>query len=346
MKMNNTAVIIPISVVDKDAKEFINLCLKGGFGVIVAYIGDGTPELAEGVICLDFCGEGVGCAVRKSIAYARDKSKLENLSLICEPSPCIFDELENTLAEHLRHPYALTVCSVGKYANDTFLSKLGGFVTNTAYKFISGGRLNDLQPQIRCFSRCLFDKLSSVRGNGEEYYLNMLIELSLDNFEVFGVQRMENAEFHRKRIRFAKLFGMIFPYAFVSRFVKFALSSLFAFVIDYIILEFVHFNLSRTALSPPAVTTFSQFTARVFSSSVNFFVNYKIVFKAKGNLISSAVKYFSTVGLILLLQMGIMAVFDSFLKISIIFTPIIVQAITFFINYNIQRHIVYRRKRQ
>ena len=81
--------------------------------------------------------------------------------------------------------------------------------------------------------------------------------------------------------------------------------------------------------------------ARLISATVNYSINRNIVFKSKNSIISSLIKYILLALIVIVLNTIILKL------ISIFITPYIAKILTeiilFFINYQVQSKIIFKR---
>ncbi len=124
--------------------------------------------------------------------------------------------------------------------------------------------------------------------------------------------------------------------------IKFAGSSLLAFLIDYVMVLL----LSACTKSLPAsvALAISVVGARLVSASVNFTINRKVVFKGDEKLGKAILKYAALAVFILAANYGLLHVTTIGLKWPLAFAKILVETVLFFVSYAVQGKFVYRKK--
>ena len=138
----------------------------------------------------------------------------------------------------------------------------------------------------------------------------------------------------------------IFNKQIKPRLILFSVSSLVAFAVDWLVYQILYREFVLAGIDPIIVDIIAYSTARVVSSVLNFYINYRFVFEGRGGLLASLIKYAINVFVILALQNVILFVLNTLLGLNVLYTPIITQVITFPINYLIQKYIVYPKNRE
>ncbi len=156
------------------------------------------------------------------------------------------------------------------------------------------------------------------------------------------------------------LFGYlkcIFIICFV--FIKFMISSVSAFLLDYSLailgytvwspvlvslLENLSINLPCVLLDKEIISTA---IARIISSIYNYFINKKVVFSAEKNVskLSTACKYFTLVLIIWVFNTIILKLATTALGISFPIAKIIADIIMYFVSFTVQRDIIFHNKK-
>lgn len=156
------------------------------------------------------------------------------------------------------------------------------------------------------------------------------------------------------------LFGYlkcIFIICFV--FIKFMISSVSAFVLDYslAILGYTIWSpilvglLENLSINMPWVMydkeIISTAIARIISSIYNYFINKKVVFSAEKNVsrLSTACKYFTLVLIIWVFNTIILKLATTALGISFPIAKIIADVIMYFVSFTVQRDIIFHNKK-
>lgn len=212
-------------------------------------------------------------------------------------------------------------------------SKLGNNITKVVYRLATGVRVSDTQTGLRGFSDRLTKRLLAVSGDRYEYETNMLMELARDGTRILEVPIKTvyidgNASSHFDPIKDSvKIYKEI---------LKFSASSLAGFCADYLL--YILFSV----LTGSAV--FSNITARVFSSSLNFTLNRKFVFKSDKSLLTSAFQYFALAAGILTANTLLLILLTEKLSLNIYLAKILVECTMFIFSFIAQRTVVFAKK--
>lgn len=125
--------------------------------------------------------------------------------------------------------------------------------------------------------------------------------------------------------------------------IKFSCSSFIAFLTDYLlytaILLWVEPRINFVNL------TFANIAARIVSSSVNFTINRKFVFKSNSNLQKSAAQFFSLAAFILFCNSVVLNFLANILNINHYFAKIITEMFFFLFNYTIQNFVIFKKNK-
>ena len=220
-------------------------------------------------------------------------------------------------------------------------SKLGNTITKYIYFFVSGLFLNDTQCGLRAFPVSTIPFLLSIKGDRYEYEMNMLLlakknGLSIKEVPIETIYIDDNSGSHFNPVKDAiKIYGEIF---------RFSLSSLLAFIIDYAaygILSLV-FALFPTNL----MLILSNIGARLISSTVNFNINKKFVFKHSEKGKGSLIRYFNLAAGILGLNTLILLGLNTFSGGNIYLLKLVTEIVCFFISFIVQKLFVFKMNKE
>ncbi len=125
--------------------------------------------------------------------------------------------------------------------------------------------------------------------------------------------------------------------------VKFASSSFTAFLIDYAIYSLI--LMIGTDRINFINLTFANITARVISSSVNFTINRKFVFKSNKNVQKSAAQFFTLAAIILCCNSVVLNFLANILDINHYIAKIMTEMFFFAFNYTIQNFVIFRKRK-
>ena len=212
-------------------------------------------------------------------------------------------------------------------------SKLGNSVTRVVYRLATGVGVSDTQTGLRAFSDRLTKRLLAIPGDRYEYETNMLMELARDNTRILEVPIKtiyidDNSSSHFDPIRDSvKIYKEI---------LKFSASSLAGFAADYI--AFAILSLLTGSV------VFSNITARLISSVLNFNLNRKFVFKSEKSLAASALQYFTLAAFILAMNTALLTLLTAKLGVNVLLAKIMVECIMFTVSYWAQRMVIFKKK--
>ncbi len=211
--------------------------------------------------------------------------------------------------------------------------RLGMFTTRTVMRAIGGLKLSDSQSGLRGIPRSLLPQLLRLRTVGYDFELDMLlvakhqgtgiVEVPIRRLDVDGEPgRHFNPVRDSLRIYYV--------------FLRFNLSSMAAFLVDYSLFALLH--LAGASLA------FSQFGARAVSSLFNYLVNRHFVFKADQASWGSLLLYYATVVLVAACSYGLILLMSETLDMSVYLAKLIADTGLYIASFAIQREFVFRRR--
>ena len=222
-------------------------------------------------------------------------------------------------------------------------SSFGNKCTRKVFRYLLGLSVSDTQTGLRAIPTLFMKELMQVKGERFEYETNMLIETKNLNIPILEVPVEtvyieENKTSHFNPIKDSVRIYLVFG--------KFLFSSLSSSVLDLLlfhILCMAFLPLGEEIRGIPYIVA-ATVGARVISAVYNFLINYRVVFKSKGNLAVTAGKY----GLLAVCQMKCSAFLVNGLYGLVggaeVLIKMPVDVFLFFASFVIQREFVYRRK--
>ena len=202
-------------------------------------------------------------------------------------------------------------------------SKFGNKITNGAFKLFYGKNISDTQTGLRGFPTSIIKDFLDIAGERFEYETKMLIycfqkEIGIKEVLIETIYFDDNSETHFNPISF-----ILDILSF-----KWILAILIAFG-----------NIERAS-----IITISTIVARIISSTFNFYLNKKFVFKYEKNTKKSLLKYYS----LCIVQMLLSAIFVTmvwkYTKFPETSIKIVVDSILFLLSYFVQQRWVFKRK--
>jgi len=222
-------------------------------------------------------------------------------------------------------------------------SSFGNKCTRKVFRYLLGLSVSDTQTGLRAIPTLFMKELMQVKGERFEYETNMLIETKNLNIPILEVPVEtvyieENKTSHFNPIKDSVRIYLVFG--------KFLFSSLSSSVLDLLlfhILCMAFLPLGEEIRGIPYIVA-ATVGARVISAVYNFLINYRVVFKSKGNLAVTAGKY----GLLAVCQMMCSAFLVNGLYGLVggaeVLIKMPVDVFLFFASFVIQREFVYRSK--
>lgn len=303
-------------------------------------VDDGSADMCAGVFAL---AEKAGATVLRHEVNrgkgAAIKTGLRHILCREDVSGVITADADG---QHTREDIARIASEMERYPDDLVLgcrdftkmpprSRFGNTVTRFAFRLATGLDISDTQTGLRGLPRSLFERLIALPGERYEYEMNMLT--ALDSWcigyaeitiETIYIDNNSSSHFHAIRDGL-RVF---------SRLGKFMLSSLASTVLDY--------ALFYLAIMLGLIPAASYIIGKAASGIVNYEINRRVVFKSGGGAVSVAgyIILASVVTLIgsLLVTLLVKAGMNELLSKLAVDIPL------FFVNYAVQKRVVFRRR--
>ncbi len=201
---------------------------------------------------------------------------------------------------------------------------------NQVFYSSSSKYIKDTQTGLRAFNTSNLDKMIRIEGERYEYEMNMLYEFDSESImqvpiETIYIENNETSHFNALKDS-VKIYKSI---------LKFSASSYLSFLVDYFTFLLLVYKLDVQSL------VLSNIIARAVSSTFNFYVNNKYVFKNKDKILKKYIKYVTLVVFILALNTIVLKILSS-LGIKVFVAKIITEALMFIVSYNIQKRIIFK----
>ncbi len=220
-------------------------------------------------------------------------------------------------------------------------SLFGNRCTKVALKLFIGGNINDTQTGLRGIPEAMIERFSLLPGDRFEYETQMLIDAIHSNIRITEVPIQtvyinDNSETHFNPIKDSvRIYSVI-----LGTFLKYTLSSLSSFLIDYGMFCLLLYLLSQSGTTKSRSIWIATIVARICSSLFNYTVNKKIVFKSRRGPVTIAM-YFCLCAV----QAAASAALVSLLSIPGILPPqiskMIVDTVLFVISYRVQKGLIF-----
>ena len=196
-------------------------------------------------------------------------------------------------------------------------SRFGNTLTRGIMKLACGVSVTDTQTGLRAIAARYLPLMLEIEGERYEYETQMLLSLrsakvGIGEIVIDTVYIDENQSSHFNALRDSwKIYRIIFRHMFraAGSFLKFSASSVGCFLLDNGLFTLLNAVVLQGLANGTRELT-ASYGARIVSSVVNFFLNRKVVFKAKNSGRQSAVRYF----LLAVVQCGLSALLVSVLS--------------------------------
>ncbi|MDD3334622.1 MAG: bifunctional glycosyltransferase family 2/GtrA family protein [Eubacteriales bacterium] len=363
-----TAIVIPAYKPDDRLPPYVKALKDAGFGkVIVVDDGSGegfapifnSMEQDETVHVISYMPNGgKGVALRAGMTYVKDCCPEQRFIVTAD------SDGQHTVKDVIRMAEALDENHEGMLlgsrdfsgSNVPPKSRMGNRITSVIFKLLYGRWVGDTQTGLRGFDRAILPSMLAVKGDRYEYEMNELIEcaglkLPIRPLTIETVYENNNEGTHFRVLQdSARIYGVIF-----AGFFRFISTSLISFLVDYLLylllnnlfkayvpaLEHQFRFLFISVISRIALATIA---ARIVSGTVNYFLNFKVVFRYKGSNRKSFPRYLGVFFLIMLLSAGLTSSMHLWLGWSDNTAKIPVDIALFFLSYYLQRKWVFPKK--
>ena len=201
-------------------------------------------------------------------------------------------------------------------------SLLGNTITRFVFYSSSSKYIKDTQTGLRAFNTSQLDKMIRIEGERYEFDSESIMQVPI---ETIYIENNETSHFNALKDS-AKIYKSI---------LKFSASSYLSFLVDYFTFLLLVYKLDVQSL------VLSNIIARAVSSTFNFYVNNKYVFKNKDKILKKYIEYVTLVVFILALNTIVLKILSS-LGIKVFVAKIITEALMFIVSYNIQKRIIFK----
>ncbi|PKM62506.1 MAG: sugar translocase [Firmicutes bacterium HGW-Firmicutes-21] len=239
---------------------------------------------------------------------------------------------------------------VGKYPDSLILgvrtfsehipwkSRWGNKITRLVFRLLSGVSVSDTQTGLRAFSTNLIPFLLDVNGERYEYEMNMLASCTRKRIAIkeVAIQTIYNDEkntcSHFRPFKDSlRIYGNL---------ILFAGSSFLCFLLDYVV--FIPMVWVFGVFSTPALAlTLGNISARLVSSSFNYYLNSNFVF-INDHRRKTMSRYFLLVGCILVLNTVVLHCLTRFFGLNHALAKIITETLLFIVSFSVQKLIIFR----
>lgn len=219
-------------------------------------------------------------------------------------------------------------------------SMLGNRITSGVFKVLLGIKVSDTQTGLRGIGTGFMKHLMSVGGERYEFETNMLLEthdlqIAIEEVPIHTVYIEENATSHFRPVRDSiRIYALFF---------KYIMSSCASSVIDLGLFTLLC-SLLRDRSLPIDYILLATVLARIVSATCNYFINLKVVF-ATGTSVKNSVWKYALLAMVTMLASATLVrlIYPLFGGLELL-VKLPVDVLLFFINFTVQREIVYKKK--
>ncbi len=339
----NTIVVIPSYEPDEKL-----ICLlqelkeKSSYKIVI--VNDGSSNeynnifdrAEEYAIVLKYSiNKGKGAALKTAFSYIKSLGKECNIITADGDGQHLVKDIINVACKARGEINTITL-GVRNFDNNVPLrSKLGNKITTYIFKCACKKKISDTQTGLRCFPSNLIDYMLQVKGDRYEYETNMLLETTSHNIQIKEVpietvyiEDNRSSHFHVLRD----------SYRIYKEIIKFSCSSFCSFLLDYLIYSLIVFMKGNIL--------FANIFARIISSTFNFYINRKYVFKSKESIIKSYLKYFMLAVFLLIFNSIMLELLVNLLGINKYISKILVEMTMFIVSLLVQKTIIFRKDKE
>ena len=289
--MKNRIALIPSYEPDDALLKVVSELLKERFTVVVVNDGSDSSfnqyfdQLPKEVHYLSYeVNQGKGFALKHGFSYI--KAHFDRDSIVV------------TLDSDGQHKVsdAVKICNVCEEVGGIVLgsryfgkgtprkSRFGNFMARMSFLVSTRHKIYDTQTGLRAFDYSLLERLIGIKGNRYEYEMNVLLDavrnkIPLKEERIETIYIDNNAKTHYNSFKDT--------FRIFKEVLKFSISSLIGFLVDYT--AFTLLTLIKCDWAYWLIAC--NVIARIISASVNFTINYKLVFKSEDKVWKAIIKY-------------------------------------------------------
>lgn len=344
--MRKRIALIPSYEPDGALLKVVNELLENSFIVVV--VNDGSSEqyneifnqLPKEVHYLAYeVNQGKGHALKHGFSYIKDHFDSDSIVVTLDSD-----------GQH-RVSDAMKICDVCEGNNGIVLgsryfgkgtprkSRFGNFMARMTFLISTRHKIYDTQTGLRAFDYSLLERLIGIKGERYEYEMNVLLDavrhnIPLKEERIETIYINDNAGTHYNPFKDT--------FRIFKEVIKFSISSLIGFLVDYAAFTL----LTLIPVSWEHWTLACNVIARIISASVNFTINYKLVFKSKEKVWVAVIKYALLAIFILGCNTALLWLLVEKAGMNKYLAKVIVEITMFITSWLVQRLFVFRKKKQ
>ena len=344
--MKQRIALIPSYEPDTALLKVVNELLENSFTVVVVNDGSNSSfdeifnQLPKEVHYLSYeTNQGKGHALKHGFSYIKDHFDAESIVVTLDSD-----------GQH-RVCDAIKICDVCQEVGGVVLgsryfgkgtprkSRFGNFMARLSFLISTRHKLYDTQTGLRAFDYSLLERLIGIKGERYEYEMNVLLDavrhnIPLKEERIETIYINDNAGTHYSAFKDTM--------RIMKEVIKFSISSLIGFLVDYAAFTL----LTLIPCSWEHWTLACNVIARVISASVNFTINYRLVFRSKEKLWVAIIKYAMLAVFILGCNTALLWLLVEKASMNKYLAKVLVEITMFITSWLVQRLFVFRKKKQ
>lgn len=218
-------------------------------------------------------------------------------------------------------------------------SRFGNTVTRFVYRAVTGLSVSDTQTGLRAFGSALIPFMLNVEGDRYEYEMNVLLKCARKRIPIREVEIATIYFDNNTGSHFSTFRDSLLIYRDI---IRFAASSIAGFAVDYGVYSLM---IAATGTLDAAVSVpVSNISARIVSSSVNYAINRRFVFKSKEHIAKTAAQYFILAACILAGNTALLSFLVGELGVNKYAAKALAEIIFFSLSWLVQKSLIFRKR--
>ncbi|KQL53048.1 hypothetical protein AN964_05670 [Heyndrickxia shackletonii] len=220
-------------------------------------------------------------------------------------------------------------------------SLIGNKLTSFIFRLLYGYNIKDTQTGLRGIPTNVLSSIIKLQGERYEYEMNMLIQAKKMNLTISEVP-IETVYFNNNEgshynsiVDSTRIFIRL-----ITGFLQYFFSTVTSGIIDIFFFVLLN-NFLLKELSLEMRVFYATFVARAISSSYNFYINRRIVFKGSNTFFKSVLKYYILCLAIIITSYLLITFTNKFLGINVVLAKICFDILIGICSYQIQLHWVF-----
>lgn len=355
--MNNCAVIIPALNPTESLIDYVKtlagnvqqiIVVNDGSKEELTYIFEELKNLTNCTVLTHESNKGKGKALKTAFQYFLNEHHdiLGVITADADGQHSIPDVLK--IAEDLPKTNEGIILGVRDFSepNVPVRSYIGNRITSFLFQLFYGGRLEDTQTGLRGIPSQVLPQILNLKGDRYEYEINMLIfvkkrSLSIREIPIQTLYFENNAGSHYNSV----IDSMKVFIKLISGLLKYSFSTLASGVVD--ILSFFLLTSFILASFPLKSRLFvATVIARILSSSCNFYMNRKFVFRGENKLSESIFKYYILFAALIVASYCLVLSANIFIGANVVLAKICIDTILGIISYQVQLNWVFKKSKK